>query len=310
MRIATGPASMRSDEGQPVSEAMERRPEATVVVTGASGFIGRAVCAELLARGAVVLAVSRSLQPAVEGLSLHRLEDYADTPLMRGSVCLHLAGTSRAQDVESNFAAELDATLRIAQRLAAGFARAVYASSAQVYGDGVREPRREDEAVAPAGPYARLKRAAEEVFLAQGHVVARIANTYGPGMSPANVLSDLLRQVPGEGEVRLRDLRPVRDYIHLRDVARGLADLACGAAPGVYNLGTGIGTSVGELAGLLLRQAGEERRPVVAAEPGGRSSSLVLDPSAAAAACGWRPSVRLAEGLTDLLRHRTSVLAG
>jgi|GEM_PF-798154 len=294
----------------PSALAPRRESAPTFVVTGAAGFIGRAVCAELLARGAVVLAVSRSLQPAVTGLSPQCVRDYAETPVPPGSVCLHLAGTSRAQEVESNFSAELEATLRIAQHLAtAGFTRVVYASSAQVYGDRLREPRREEEAVAPAGPYARLKRAAEEVFLAHGHVVTRIANMYGRGMSAANVLSDLLRQIPGHGDVRVRDTAPVRDYIHVRDVALGLADLALGASEGIYNLGTGIGTSVGELAALLLTQAGEGARRVVPLACGNRPSWLVLDPNKMKTTFGWEPAVSLMQGLKELLNRRDRVLA-
>lgn len=271
------------------------------VVTGASGFLGRAVCAELVARGADVYGVNRTSCGVVPGGRSYRVREYGETPAPTGAICIHLAGSNNAQNVADRIENERDATLRLAHRLAtAGFVWVVYASSAQVYGDQVRDARREDEPVSPGSPYAVVKRAAEEVFLAHGHVVARVANTYGSGMSTANVLSDLLQQISGEGQVLVRDAAPVRDYIHVQDVARGLAYLALCKGQGIFNLGTGIGTSVGELAAMLLRQVGQEGRPVVQLAHGQRPSWVILDPHRMKATFGWAPTIQLEQGLKDL----------
>lgn len=281
------------------------RPRCVAVVTGVSGFLGRAICGELVARGAEVYGVSRTLCGTIPGVRSYRVREYEETPAPTGAVCIHLAGSNDAQNVADRIANERDATLHLAHRLAtAGFVRVVYASSAQVYGDGIQDARREDEPLSPGSPYAMVKRAAEEVFLAYGHVVARIANTYGSGMSTANVLSDLLRQIPGEGEVLVRDAAPVRDYIHVQDVARGLACLALCKSQGIFNLGTGVGTSVGELAAMLLRQVGQEGRPVVQLAHGRRPSWMILDPHRMKATFGWAPTIQLEQGLKDLLNQR------
>jgi nucleoside-diphosphate-sugar epimerase len=286
-----------------------RQREHVVVVTGASGFLGRAVCAELAARGAVVYGVSRTACGSVPGIRFHHVREYGETPTPAGARCIHLAGNNNTQNIADRVEAERNATLQLAGRLAtAGFARVIYASSAQVYGDQIEGARRENEPVSPATPYAKIKRAAEEVFLAHGHLVARIANVYGAGMSTANVLSDLLRQIPGEGPIRVHDTTPVRDYIHVRDVARGLAHLVLREGAGIFNLGTGIGTSVGELAALLLKQVGEQGRSVIPRDK--RPSWVVVDPRKMKATFGWEPTIHLVQGLEDLRSRRERVLAG
>jgi len=283
---------------------------ADVVVTGASGFIGRAVCIELVQRGHTVYAISRTKVVEIARVKNVYVDAYDRFHGPDQAICIHLAGVSRASTSSGVQTVLKEAVILARCIVNSRVSRVVFASSALVYGDAQTWPRREDEPVNPRSPYAVVKRAVEEVFLAHGHVVARIANTYGVGMSTTNVLSDLLRQIPGEGEVRVRDTAPVRDYIHVRDIARGLADLALGASEGIYNLGTGIGTSVGELAALLLMQAGEEARQVVPLVHGDRPSWLVLDPSRMKTTFGWEPTVSLLQGLKDLLNRRDHVLAG
>jgi NAD(P)-dependent dehydrogenase (short-subunit alcohol dehydrogenase family) len=74
-------------------------PGSVVVVTGASGFLGRAVCAELVARGAVVYGVSRTSCEAVPGVRSYRVREYGETPTPPGAGCIYLAGASNAQEV-------------------------------------------------------------------------------------------------------------------------------------------------------------------------------------------------------------------
>jgi nucleoside-diphosphate-sugar epimerase len=163
----------------------------------------------------------------------------------------------------------------------------VYASSAAVYGDGVSRPRRTDEPVIPVNAYARAKAICEAEVLAAGGAVARLANLYGPGMAANNVISDILRQIPGTGPLTVRDGAPVRDYLWVDDAARGIADLAS--------------TRAGEVARIALDLAGQSERQVVASAPTVTPSHLILDVSATVAMLGWRSKVSLEEGLKALL---------
>jgi nucleoside-diphosphate-sugar epimerase len=94
---------------------------------------------------------------------------------------------------------------------------------------------------------------------------------------------------------------PVRDYLWVDDAAAGLVSLAAARRGGAFNLGTGVGTSVGELAGKALACAGETGRAVEASDAAGQPSYLVLDIADTTAQAGWSPRVALDDGLRRLM---------
>lgn len=273
-----------------------------VVLTGASGFLGGAALRALRRRKIDVAAVSRRAMPDAEAV---RVTSYADAP--QGDVLVHLAEARDRQLVlaageryEAEALSQLDALLR------KGYRAFVYISSALVYGEDSDKAHVESDAVQPRDPYTRTKLLCEARTLEHGGVVLRVANTYGPGMAPNNVVSAVLEQVPGEGPLKVLDQGPQRDFVWVDDVGDALACAAAQArGPAKFNIGSGIATSVGGLARLVLRLAGETKRPVVSTREPGAASCVVLDPSAAEANLGWRASTSLEAGLRQLLRHRS-----
>ena len=297
-----------------------------VVVTGAGGFIGSALAAGLLARGATVRALAGApgqdtskLPAAVEPVHA----DIGDQAMLDhlaadASVCFHLAGPP---SVAGSFGAPAEyarvhvlgtmAMLEACRR--AGVRRFVYLSSAEVYGRAGTEPVAEDRPPAPRSPYAAAKAAAEQYVGAWGRasglecVVLRPFSVYGPGLAGHSVLGTILRQVCGREEIVLADLRPVRDFVFLDDVVEGILRAAVLPVPGrTFNLGTGVGTSVEALAGTAMRAVGVTvplrcdpalRRPSEA-----EIHHLVADPAGAAEALGWRAHVGLEEGLRRTIR--------
>lgn len=272
------------------------------MVTGASGFIGRAVCAELMRRGVDVLAVSR--QPAVNipGARMVFTRDYCDLERSPADVCIHLAGGNVVPDGPNGEQVFSDETAALTRSvLKKDFRRIVYASTALVYEDSDALPKCEADITRPRSAYGRGKLAVESAFLGEGHVVARIANVYGHGMATFNVLSHILSQIKGEGEIRLRNGTPVRDFIHVDDVGRALVELAIGEHQGIFNVGTGIGTSITALVELVKAIAGQSRRTVVFEAMNSRPSYLVLNPARMAVVFGWKPQITLANGIRTIL---------
>src|SRR5690349_15988366 len=105
---------------------------APIVVTGASGFIGGALTRALVRRGIPVIAVSRSAAttPDVENL---RVVDYRDTPCPAGAILVHLAEQATIPLANARGAAHVDEVRSlVAELLAKGFRRVVYASSGQI----------------------------------------------------------------------------------------------------------------------------------------------------------------------------------
>jgi nucleoside-diphosphate-sugar epimerase len=273
-----------------------------VVVTGSSGFIGRAVVDELFRRHRKVLAVSRSHLSRCGQLESVVVKDYAATPDLSGMILIHLAETRDIAEAEALGRSHIDTCLARVERLAAKRPmRIVYASSAVVYGDEMPHPRRSHEKTVANGFYALAKMACEQRVLDAGGVVARLANVYGPGMARKAVLSDILGQIHKSGPIIVRDAQVVRDFLWIDDAARGLVDLALGSATGIFNLGMGSGVSVAELARLALKASGQDDRQLIETSPSGRTSTLVLDIEDTSTMFGWHPQISLLAGVSRML---------
>lgn len=272
-----------------------------VVVTGASGFLGGATLRALRRHKLDVTAVSR--RPLGEAGAV-RVASYARAP--QGEALVHLAEARDRHLVQATGAAhEVQTLSQLDALLRNGYRAVVYVSSALVYGEGSPSPHAESDPAQPCDPYTRVKLLCEAKVLEVGGMVLRVANTYGPGMASNNVVSAVLAQVPGDGPLQVIDQTPQRDFVWVDDVAEAIAcAVTRGRGPALFNIGTGIATSVGELARLALRLAGQAARPVLSTRDSTRASCLVLNPAAAAASLGWRASTSLEAGLRQLLRHK------
>jgi nucleoside-diphosphate-sugar epimerase len=173
-----------------------------VLVTGADGFIGRALCARLAAAGADYVAAVRVVAPdgSPRGARV-AVGDFAaadwEHVLQGVGAIVHLAGrahVSSRRDAEAPtpfIVANVHVTRRLAEAAAqAGVRRIVFASSVKVYGEASQRgrPFRAGDADAPQDAYARSKAEAEnalgEISREQGieAVVLRLPLTYGPGV--------------------------------------------------------------------------------------------------------------------------------
>lgn len=262
-----------------------------IVITGASGFLGQAVMRRLRRDGHEVVAVSRQALP-----DFAQVGDYADSPL--GDVLVHLAEANDRRWVESQGDAYQVAARQTLQILLdKGYGRVVYASSAVLYGDQYARPCREDDTVALVDAYTRLKSASEQAVTARGGVAVRLANLYGLGMSQANVLSAILKQLPLDGPVQVMDVTPIRDFLWVEDAADALAVMVSGRPTGVFNVGSGQGISILDLARMVLHVVDQSDRSIESQYQGPCRSRLVVDIEHTAAVFDWRPSSPLLDAL-------------
>jgi UDP-glucose 4-epimerase len=136
-------------------------------------------------------------------------------------------------------------------------------------------------------------------------VSLRFGNVYGPRQEPhgeAGVVAIFMGLLRGDGTPRIYgDGAQTRDYVYVGDVVRAVV-AALGADGGVYNVGTGVETSVLELYAAVERAAGVERAPVHEPARAGELQRSVLDVSLAARELGWRPEGTLADGLDSTWR--------
>lgn len=310
---------MSAPETSPVSQRLEGR---RILVTGAGGFLGPHVVDTLTSEGARVVALAG---PAGEDVRVPEAAarvvrgDVRDAELMEelvagAEVVVHMAGPASVaasfEDPARFIRAHTEGTavvLEACHRRRVG--QLVYVSSAEVYGRPRAIPVDERHPLEARSPYAAAKIGAEKLVeaftLAHGlrAVILRPFSIYGPGAVAQGLIPQIIGMARAKGHVTVRDPRPVRDYCWVGDVARGAA-LACCARPArleIFNLGTGTGTSVEQVASLVLSLLGLHG-PVLTQEPRGRPGEseiheLVADCSRAKDVLNWRPRVSLEQGL-------------
>ena len=223
-----------------------------VVVTGACGFVGRALCAHFAAAGRAHRGIVRALpHDAPHGTPLLALGDLETAPAERLAAALegaaavvHLAGRAHAlggateQAASAYHAANVVATERLAAAAArAGVRRFVLASTVKVYGEGTTDghPLRADDPLSPQGAYARSKVEAEQALAAacagsaMTPIVLRLPLVYGPGVR-ANFLA-LLDAVARRAPLPLGSIRNRRDLCYVGNLVHAIAALLEGDEP-------------------------------------------------------------------------------
>ncbi|MHC4606515.1 MAG: UDP-glucose 4-epimerase GalE [Planctomycetota bacterium] len=293
----------------------------TILVTGGAGYIGSVVAKMLLEEGRSVVVLddlSQGHRDAVPRGAAFVEGSVGDADLLdrlfggrRVEAVVHLAASTQvAESVEKPAAyfennvtrgrVLLDAMAR------AGVGRMIFSSSAAVYGAPAAAPIREDCAAAPANPYGETKLAFEKALAESGvaHVSLRyfnVAGAYG-GLGEdhrpeTHLVPNVLRVALGR-EPRVRifgtdyatpDGTCVRDYVHVKDVARAHVAALCAGGSRIYNLGNGSGFSVRQVVdaarGVTGREIPCEERPRREGDP----PVLVADAGRIRTELGWRP---------------------
>jgi UDP-glucose 4-epimerase len=309
------------------------RDRSTLVV-GGLGFIGGRLSSALVDAGARVTVVTPSRQRHHEAaLELEargvrvidgdvRDPDAMATSVRRQDVVFNLAGHSGAARSMEKPLDDLDVngrgmlTIIEAVRRESPQARVVFAGSRLEYGRVGSDPVAETHETDPLCVHAVHKLVAEqylrlyERLYGLSYAVARITNPFGPGQPKARTaygvvnrlihlaLADDTLPIYGDGSQR-------RDYIYIDDVVRALLTLgdpgqATAAGHRIYNVGTGVATSLADMAAAITAAAGGGRIEFVAWPPLAKqieTGDFVADISRIRTDLGWMPSVSLLEGL-------------
>jgi GDP-4-dehydro-6-deoxy-D-mannose reductase len=278
---------------------------ARVLVTGAAGFVGRTLVPALTLAGHEVIALRRSDGDVTQAATWARLPAVEHV--------IHLAGRSFVPESWRDPAGFLHANVSgTAQGLA--YSRACGAhfvfASGYLYGRPKRLPIQEDDPQEPNNPYALSKSLAEQIcaFYAMSMdlpvTVVRPFNIYGPGQRPEFLIPTIVDQVAKGADIRVNDLGPRRDYVHLDDLAAALVRTI--ERPGghrVFNIGSGISYSVRDIIDTI-QAAADTRLPVVSSEQP-RSNEIAdvrADITRARTMLDWAPRYSFADGIARLVR--------
>ena len=294
----------------------------TVLITGASGLIGRHTVDALTQRGERVRTFQRSMpvQPQLESVQGDIRTD--TEALCRAAdgcrAIVHLAGRGDVgesrRDPVGYATLNASGTLNALDAARANDATFILASSQRVY-PLQSELCREDAPLDPDSPYGYAKWVAELWCRMASHQfgvttrVLRFFSVYGPGQQAhggSGVVS-IFAQAALRGEPLIVQSAGKRDFTDARDVAHAITlavDAPADRGHHVCNIATGSGTPFGTLASLLVELSGssspiEERL----SEPAGRD--LVADIGRARAELGYKPQIELRQGLGDYLAWLT-----
>ncbi|HEY0038478.1 MAG TPA: NAD-dependent epimerase/dehydratase family protein, partial [Longimicrobium sp.] len=258
-----------------------------VLVTGASGFIGRHVLGPLLERGYEVHAVGRGSAPGLpDGVRWHAA-DLLDAPAVRGLVAgvgpthlLHLAWYvehGRFWHSAENLR-WVGASLELARAFhEAGGSRAVFAGTCAEYAWEHGVCRENDTPVAPATLYGMCKDAVRRVAEAYGRdggpslAWGRIFFLYGPGEAAGRLVPSVVGALLRGELARCTHGEQVRDFMHVSDVAGAFAALLDAPVEGVVNVASGEPVRIRDVVAVLGEEAGRPdlvRLGALSAAPG------------------------------------------
>lgn len=238
-----------------------------ILVTGANGFVGTALCEALRTKGVAVVAAVRQGQAAGQTPvgDLTAVTDWT-TALTGCNTVIHLAArvhvmSDKSEDpLQAYRATNVDATLRLArQAVAAGVKRFVFVSSVKVNGEATRSGRPFSSATAamPMDPYGQSKLEAEAALFDLGKqtgldiVVVRPPLVYGPGVK-ANFLN-LVKLVAKGLPLPFGSVKSLRSMVALDNLVDLL--IRCAEHPrapgGVFMVSDGVDLTVGGLVRLI-----------------------------------------------------------
>lgn len=301
-----------------------------VLVTGGAGFLGSHLVERLSAANEVTVfddlstGSLRNLEGAKEEVRIHRASILHPKQLAKAleghEVVYHLAAkTSVPESVEKPdeyWRTNVEGTLNVLKASAdAGVKRAVFISSAAVYGTSEVVPKVETMRPEPASPYATTKMvgefACEEIaqLKPMEAVVLRIFNAYGPRQEPnapyAGVVAKFTSAVAqGRGVEIFGDGDQTRDFVYAADAAEAM-ELA-GERPvagQIFNVGSGSATTVTEVARLLSEITANPVRAVRKEIRPGDVRHSRADISKAMDKLGFTPKTSLREGIERTLAY-------
>ena len=306
-----------------------------ILITGGAGFIGCHLANKLKEHYDVFIIDNLSNSKSRSNLDLlkkNKIKIYKEDVRNKESIsgiirecgvdsCVHLAAKISVPksmvEPYPTMNVNINGTLNVLEACACNSVkRLVLASSAAVYGHVKTVPIPENIQVKPISPYGVSKVAAEEVFNSYGKlhlfdsaIVLRFFNVYGSGQSDeyAGVITKFKSRIS-------QNLPPLifgngnqqRDFVSVRDVVESII---CALQPpasitnGVYNVGTGVPTSISELSVLMARILNQKSIPTFLEKNKGDIQISYADIKRARNDLNFIARMNLVSGLRELLSN-------
>lgn len=302
-----------------------------ILVTGGAGFIGSHLVKRLLTDGHQVVVLdnfSSGLRENMQGLPVQLVQADVAAPFdIPCDQLYHLACPASPvfyqRDGVGTLLTAFNGTYQALRNAERHKARILVASTSEVYGDPAVSPQPETyfgnvNTWGPRACYDEGKRAAEALcyeFQTQGRAdvrVARIFNTYGPGMrlDDGRVMTEFIVAALAGRPLRLdADGKQTRAFCYIDDMIEGLLLLMgseCGHSP--INIGTEEEVSLRDLAQMIIKVLGSQSKIMVAPRRADDPMRRKADSSKAAKLLNWRPKTRLSVGVSKFVAYVKTIM--
>jgi NAD dependent epimerase/dehydratase len=306
-----------------------------VLVTGAGGFIGSHLVEHLVEQGFEVRAMVRyNSRSSIGNLEFLPADTLAQVEIIRGDLkdgdfcrqavqgCSYVFHLGALIAIPFSYQNPLDyvqtnvvgtANLLNAARHSDRLERFIHTSTSEVYGTALYTPIDEKHPLQPQSPYSASKIGADNLVLSYylsfdfPATIIRPFNTFGPRQSARAVIPTIISQLLSGQDIKLGSLEPKRDFLFVKDTARGFLhvgthDRTLGQ---VMNLGTGVDVSIGQTLDLCAKLIGVEPRLHIDTQRIRPKNSevmhLLCNAQKSFELTDWRPQFTLEQGLQQAI---------
>ena len=294
-------------------------------VTGGAGFVGNNIVRLLISKGHSVVVIDNlhtgkkeNLEGVLEKIEFHEIDirDYNEMEKILEHVdgIFHEAALTIVQESFDKTKEYFDVNVKGTEnifKIAEKFKKkVVYASSSSIYGDTEQIVIKESSIRNPINPYGQTK--LEDEFLAEKYVSKgleviglRYFNIFGKGQtgSYAGVITQFMRKLNGKKcPIIFGDGLQIRDFIHVSDIAEAnLSAMLSNTNSGFFNIGTGIGTKIVDLAKIMIKIFDEKFEPVFQDSLKGDVKISQADMTLTKKIINWESKIELEEGLRKFI---------
>jgi len=295
-------------------------------VTGGAGFVGNNIVRLLISKGHSVVVIDNlhtgkkeNLDGVLEKIEFHEMDirNYNEMEKILKNVdgIFHEAALTIVQESFDKTKEYFDVNVKGTEnifKIAEKFKKkVVYASSSSIYGDTEQIVIKESSIRNPINPYGQTK--LEDEFLAEKYVSKgleviglRYFNIFGKGQtgSYAGVITQFMRKLNNKKcPIIFGDGLQIRDFIHVSDIAEAnLSAMLSNTNSGFFNIGTGIGTKIIDLAKIMIKIFDEKFEPIFQNPLKGDVKISQADMTLTKKMINWESKIGLEEGLRKFIR--------